>query len=306
MTSSRSHSPFLDRRGFIRRSGLGAVAALTVPGTLVSAADEPKPSAGSLPKAGARIAFNTANLVAQVSGWHFKLADWMDQHRKTIAATDEGTWRAICRQIAAAGFTAVEVWEAHAAPEAMDEAKAKRWRQALDENALTPVAYAGGLRRETLQVCRWLGIPHIDGGIRDHTPQAATALCEEFGIGFNLENHPEKSAAELLAKVGGGNDRLGVCIDMGWLGTQGVSAPEVIRACGPFVRHTHVKDVKAAGAHDTVALGTGSVNVPACLKTLRELEYAGWYSWEDEPEDRNPFDSAVRNREWLLQQLRQA
>ena len=227
----------------------------------------------------------------------------MDQHKATIAATDEAAWRAICKDIAAAGFSAVEVWEAHAAPESLDEAKAKRWRRILDEAGLSPVAYAGGLRRETLRICRWLGIPHIDGGLRDLAPAPATALCREFGIRFNIENHPEKSAAEILARIGGGNEWLGVCIDMGWLGTQGVAAPEAIRACGRLVRHTHVKDVKAAGAHDTCLLGEGVVNVPACLQALRELKYAGSYSWEDEPEDRNPLDSAVRNREWLARQL---
>ncbi len=40
-----------------------------------------------------------------------------------------------------------------------------------------------------------------------------------------------------------------------------------------------------------------------CLVTLREVKYAGWYSWEDEPEDRNPMDSAVRNREWIERRL---
>ncbi len=302
--TDRSGRPALDRRGFIRRSGLGAVAALTVPGAIVSAVE--KARAGTTAPAASRIAFNTANLVAQVSGWHYKLSGWMDQHQKTIAATDEAAWRGICKQIAATGWKAVEVWEAHAAPESLDEAKAKVWKQALVDNGLEPIGYAGGLRRETLEVCHWLGIPRINGGLRDHKPDAATALCKEFGIGFNLENHPQKSAQELLGEIGGGNEWLGVCIDMGWLGTQGVSAPDVIRACGAFVRHTHVKDVKAAKAHETVMLGEGVVNVPACLKTLREMKYAGWYSWEDEPEDRNPFDSAVRNRKWLEEQLRQA
>jgi sugar phosphate isomerase/epimerase len=64
-----------------------------------------------------------------------------------------------------------------------------------------------------------------------------------------------------------------------------------------------VKDVKAKGAHETCLLGEGIVDVAACLKTLRDLRYAGWYSWEDEPEDRNPFDSAVRNRQWIERHL---
>ena len=110
-----------------------------------------------------------------------------------------------------------------------------------------PVAYAGGVRKETLRIAADIGIPHVDGGLRDNTPEQATALCREHGVKFNIENHPEKSAAEILGKIGGGNEWLGVCIDMGWLGTQGVDGPGVIKACAPFVRHTHVKDVKAAG-----------------------------------------------------------
>jgi sugar phosphate isomerase/epimerase len=238
-----------------------------------------------------------------VSGYRYQLSQWMDQHQKTIAATDETAWRAICKEIAAAGFRAVEVWEAHAAPEALDEAKVRLWKRILDDNGLTPVAYAGGLRPETLRICQWLGIPHVDGGLRDNTPEKATALCREHAVRFNIENHPEKSAAEILAKIGGGNEWLGVCIDTGWLGTQGAPGPATIKACAPFVRHTHVKDVKAAGKHETCLLGEGSADVPGCLAALREVKYAGWYSWEDEPEDRNPMDSAVRNREWIEKRL---
>ena len=88
-----------------------------------------------------------------------------------------------------------------------------------------------------------------------------------------------------------------------WLGTQGVCGPAVIKTCGPLVRHTHVKDVKAAGKHETCLLGDGVADVGGCLAALRDVKYAGWYSREDEPEDRNPFDSAVRNREWIEKRL---
>jgi sugar phosphate isomerase/epimerase len=280
----------LTRRAFLAATGAAAAFA---PRRLL--AGPPSPSKDA--------AFNAANLVARVTGYRYKLSQWMDQHQKTIVATDEAAWRAICKEIAAAGFRAVEVWEAHAAPESLDEAKARLWKRILDDHGLTPVAYAGGLRPETLRICQWLGIPHIDGGTRENTPEKATALCREYGIRFNVENHPEKSAAEILAKVGGGNEWLGVCIDMGWLGTQSVSGPAVIKACASFVRHTHVKDVKAAGQHETCLLGEGTADVAGCLAALREVKYAGWYSWEDEPEDRNPFDSAARNREWIEKHL---
>jgi L-ribulose-5-phosphate 3-epimerase len=293
MSERSSQTPSaLTRRAFLAATGGGATLALGAPRALVAS-----------PAPAKRVAFNTANLVARVSGYRYELSHWMDQHNQTIAATDEAAWRAICKEIAAAGFEAVEVWEAHAAPESLDEAKARRWKRILDDNGLVPVAYAGGLRPETLRICQWLGIPHVDGGLRENTPEKATALCREHGIRFNIENHPEKSAAEILAKVGGGNEWLGVCIDMGWLGTQGVSGPAVIRACAPFVRNTHVKDVKAAGKHETCPLGEGTADVAGCIAALREAKYAGWYSWEDEPENRNPFDSAVRNREWIEKRL---
>jgi L-ribulose-5-phosphate 3-epimerase len=251
-----------------------------------------------------QVAFNTANLVARCTNYRFELKHWGEQHQKTVAMTDEAAWAAICREIAAAGFRAVEVWEAHAAPERLNEAKARQWKRILDDHGLRPIAYAGGLRPETLQICQWLGIPYIDGGLRGQTPAQAAALCRESGVRFNMENHPEKTAGEALAKVGGGNEWLGLCVDTGWFGSQAANVPEQIRAAAKFVRHAHIKDVKAAGAHDTCLLGEGVVNVAGCLTALRDIGYVGWYSWEDEPEDRNPFDSAVRNRQWIESHLR--
>jgi sugar phosphate isomerase/epimerase len=290
-------TPRLDRRDFLRWSAASALGLLAaVPGCASSKSGK----AGGA----SRIAFNTANLVARVSGYRFELSHWGEQHQKTVAATDEKAWRSICQDIAAAGFRAVEIWEAHAAPETMNESRARTWKRILDETGLRPIGYAGGLRRETLQICAWLGIPHVDGGLRGLTPAQATKLCRQFGIAFNSENHPEKSTQEILAVIGGGSEWLGVCVDTGWLGTQSVPVPEAIRTLGPLVRHTHIKDVKAAGKHETCLLGEGVVNVAGCLQALREIGYRGWYSWEDEPEDRNPFDSAARNRRWIAQHLR--
>jgi sugar phosphate isomerase/epimerase len=255
------------------------------------------------PAAEPKIAFNTANLVARVTGYRYELKNWMGQHAKTVEATDAAAWRSICEEIAQTGFKTVEVWEAHASPEKLDQAKAMEWKQILRQAGLQAIAYAGRLSPETVRICRWLEIPHVDGGLGGLTPEQATALCQESGIRFNIENHPEKSADEILKKIGGGNEWLGVCIDTGWLGTQGVSGPDVIKACGPFVRHTHIKDVKMAGAHETCLLGEGSANVAECMKSLHAISYKGVYSWEDEPEDRNPFESAGQNLQWIRKHL---
>lgn len=254
-------------------------------------------------KTEAPIAFVTANLVAQVSNWRFELANWEEQHKKTVAATDEAAWSNICRDIAACGYKAVEIWEAHAAPEVMDRQRAAAWKSIMDDYGLKAVGYGGTLSRKTAEICRWMGIPQINGWVGENTPEQAAALCRETGVRFNIENHPQKTAPELLKYVGGGNDWLGVCIDMGWLGTQGVNGPDFIRECGKLVRNTHVKDVKAIGGHETCLLGEGVAGVAACIAALKEIGYSGWYAWEDEPEDRNPFDSAVRNRRWIEKQI---
>jgi hypothetical protein len=100
----------IPRRKFIHRTGTGLLAALALP-TRATAARSGS-SAGP-----PMVAFNTANLVARVSNYRYQLIDWMGQHKKTIAATDAAAWSGICREIADAGFEAVEVWEAHASPE---------------------------------------------------------------------------------------------------------------------------------------------------------------------------------------------
>ncbi len=288
------HLATLDRRAFLGAFSAGAAGLLA--GCRTSLKRNVRPP----------VAFNTANLVARYTGYRFELKNWGAQHELTVAKTDQAAWVAICQEIARTGFHAVEIWEAHASPEALSQAQAVTWRRILDDHGLLPVAYAGGLRPETLEICNWLGISHIDGGLRGLKPDEATALCQAHGVGFNLENHPEKTVAEILAPIGGGNEWLGVCVDTGWLGTQGADSAEVIRALGPLVRHTHIKDVKAAGAHETCLLGEGVVDVPAAIQALKEIGYTGWYSWEDEPEDRNPFHSAVRNREWIEDALNQA
>jgi len=129
--------------------------------------------------------------------------------------------------------------------------------------------------------------------------QETEQLARASGVRFCFENHPEKSVEEILAKIGGGSDVVGVAVDTGWLGTQGVDAPAAIRVLGDKVRHVHLKDVKAAGAHETCVLGSGVVDIPEVVAALRDIGYDGWYSWEDEPEDRNPFDSAIANREYI-------
>jgi len=249
-----------------------------------------------------KIAFNTANLVARVTGYRYLGTEWGAQHDKTAAAMNEREWTAICREIAGAGYKAVEVWVAHCDPRFTDEKRARRWREILDDSGLAPIGLAGALTGDSARICRWMGIPAANGGFWGTSLAEVLRIVAATGLQCNFENHPEKSAEEIRGRIEGGSPGVGLCIDTGWLGTNGVDAPAAIRALGPLVRHVHVKDVRSAGAHETVPLGTGCVGIAAVLGALKEIGYQGWYSWEDEPEDRNPMEIASAMREWLLAQ----
>jgi sugar phosphate isomerase/epimerase len=249
-----------------------------------------------------KVSFNTANLVARVTGYHFKMDKWGEQHEKTVAATNEREWAAICGEIAAAGFTAVEVWAAHCDPRVTSEARARANRRIMEDHGLAPVGFAGGLTDGSARVCQWMGIPAANGGFWGTSLADVRRIVSETGLKCNFENHPEKSVQEIRDAIEGGSDRIGLCVDTGWLGSQAIDAPSAIRSLGPLVRHVHVKDVRRAGSHETCPLGEGVVDVRNVIRALREIGYTGWYSWEDEPEDRNPLEIAAQMRE-LIQQF---
>ena len=251
-----------------------------------------------------KIAFNTANLVARETGYRFHLTDWGKQEALTIARTDETAWRDICREISQAGYTAVEIWKAHADASVMDPAKGRLWRKILSDNNLLPIGYAGAYSAEAVRVCEWLDITAINGGLWGATKlDEIEKLARASGVRYNYENHMETSATRIIEQIHGGSDVIGVALDTGWLGTQGVNALEALDELGPLVRHVHVKDVRAAGGHETCQLGTGVVGIAELITALKRRGYPGWYSWEDEPEDRNPMDIARTTRIWIEREL---
>jgi sugar phosphate isomerase/epimerase len=250
-----------------------------------------------------KVVFNTANLVARFTDWRFELKNWGEQDRITRERTDERAWSSICKEIADAGYRAVELWAAHVDPQNMTEARAARFKQIMEEFRLQPIGLSGTLNDDTARVCRWLGVPACNGGYWYSSPDIIRGLLKSSGVRFNYENHPEKSAAEMRGCIEslGGDPGAGLCVDTGWLGTQGVDAPAAIRELGPLVKHVHLKDVAHAGSHDTCRLGDGVVDIPGVVKALKAIGYAGWYSWEDEPEDRNPMLIAREMRQYIEQ-----
>lgn len=252
----------------------------------------------------AKIAFNTANLVARFSDYRFRLNEWNEQVQKTLAAMNETEWARICAEVSAAGYHAIEIWVAHIDPLSMTDERAGIYRRILSDHGLEPIGLGGPLNRDTARVCQQLGMPSCNGRTGRVSIEEIRQLISDTGIHYYRENHPEKSVAELLAPIANGGPGIGLTIDTGWLATQGLDVPATIRALPPeLVRIVHIKDVRAVGAHDTCPLGEGIVDFPGTFAALREINYAGWYSWEDEPEDRNPLEIAAAMREYIAQSI---
>jgi sugar phosphate isomerase/epimerase len=214
----------------------------------------------------------------------------------------------ICRDVAAAGFRTIEIWRAHAWHATLDQATASQLLATMQRHGLTPVSYAGGLSgpeaESMLGAAHLLGVGLVAGGLQLERAPELAALARKHQMRIGIENHPERSADEVLAKIGDNSDVLGACIDTGWWLTQGYDPAEAVRRLGGHLFHVHLKDIRAAGKHDTCALGDGLLDVAAMIGALREVGYTGYLSIEHEPDDHDPTSEVVRSRE-LVERLLQ-
>src|SRR5207248_4223116 len=101
---------------------------------------------------------------------------------------------------------------------------------------LAITSYAGGVHVKTsedldkpLRFMKQLGAPLFAGGDSgkptNELMPMVQAACEKFDVLWAYENHPEKTADEILSKIGLGKfPRVGLALDTGWCGTQGLDA----------------------------------------------------------------------------------
>jgi sugar phosphate isomerase/epimerase len=252
----------------------------------------------------------TANFVARETGW--AMHGWGHGDRATNEAfapleTYEERFDRLLAEVRELGFEAIDLWGAHLNPEwATDEHVAIARERLLAHNATITTygtwTYMYRLPR-ACEIARALGTNVIGAGFSGEARELAPVL-REHGVVLAIENHPEKSAAELLAKIAAGDGTMAATVDTGWWATQGYDPVRAIEELGAHVVHVHLKDVLHEGEpHETCAWGEGIVDVEACVATLRRIGYAGAYTVEHEPEDRDPSGEirAMRAQleEWL-------
>lgn len=265
--------------------------------------------------------FVTANFVARPLGYRMEQG-WMQGDEATQAwfaplATFAARFEEMLLEVKPLGFSAIDLWAAQLHWRWATLPHLETARALLAKHGFVIRSYAAWIPgdaadlRAACRFCELLEIPIIAGHIeffaRDRA--AAAAILREHGIAYAIENHPEKSAAELRAKMGEGDeDVVGVALDTGWCLTQGWDPVAALRELGSRVLTVHLKDVKPRRAeksgfqmidmgHETCRIGDGLLPVEQVLAMLRQRDFRGPIGIEHEPEEFDPRDDVRESRE---------
>jgi len=265
--------------------------------------------------------FVTANFVARPLGYRMDQG-WGQGDRASnewFAPLETfGTrFDAMLAEIKALGFESIDLWCAHlhwrwATPYHVETAKGLLAEHGLAVRSY-PAWVMGGAAdlHAACRLCAALDIPYFVGHCELFASDraAAVAILREHGVGYAIENHPEKSAAEVLARLGQGDeDVVGVGLDTGWCATQGWDALAAVKELGHRLFAIHLKDVKARRTektglefvdmgHETCRVGDGIVPLRAIVEHLRATGFRGAVGIEHEPETYNPAEETRESRE---------
>jgi len=209
--------------------------------------------------------------------------------------------------IRALGFDTLDLWGAHLNPVWASDEHVTIATAALSRHGLRVSSYATGVGPAEVEraadIALALGTTIIGGGAWGEVEALVPALRER-GVRLGIENHPERTPAELLAKLEGGDGVLGVTVDTGWWATQGYDAARAIEELAGHVLHVHLKDVLTRGEpHETCPWGEGIVSVEGCVRALQRIGYTGALAVEHEPEHEDPSEGCramlAQLRRWL-------
>ena len=230
-------------------------------------------------------------------------------------ATFEARFDEMLGEIKALGFTSIDLWCAHlhwhwATLQHVDVAKRLLAKHGLVARSY-PAWVMGGPEQlhAACRLCTALDIPYFVGNCELFTQDraGAVAILREHGVGYAIENHPENTAAEILARLGAGDeDLVGVGLDTGWCATEKWDALAAVKELRSRLFAIHLKDVKAPRngpktglefidrGHETCRAGDGIVPLRAVVEYLRTTGFSGSIGIEHEPET---FDPSVEIRE---------
>lgn len=260
------------------------------------------------------ISFISANYVARVLNYN-GVEKWGEHDAATIAAAEPELFDAMAADVAAAGFGAIDIWMAHCSWQAASDAYLEAVKASCQKHGLQITSYAGGLSIKSADdvdkmfgFMKRLGAPMFAGGMYGVSDAELAPMVEDsaqkHGVLWAFENHPQKTSAEILAKIGGGKyEHCGVALDTGWCGTQGLDALEAVKAVREKLFILHLKDITEVGKHDTCEIGKGIVPCEGVVRFLKDDGWNGTICIEHEPYDRDPLPEVERSltlvKQWL-------
>lgn len=264
-----------------------------------------------------KISFVTANFVAKAIGYSLN-PDWLkgdwgkgDESTQKLfqGETFEEEFRKLLQVISDAGFKTIELWSAHLDYRSPQK-QIQKAKQILDEYEMSVCACAGGFGsseeeiEKSFQMANTIGAKILAGGIGENLLSKTYQLCQKYGIRFAVENHPRVKTPEKIQRIIENKEKwFGATVDTGWFATFNINPAEAIRKLGKSVFHIHLKDIKEAGKHETCTLGNGIADIPAVIRSLREIDYNGYLSIEHESGDYDPMEevkeSFRRVQDWL-------
>ncbi|QGG55917.1 sugar phosphate isomerase/epimerase family protein [Paenibacillus sp. B01] len=263
-------------------------------------------------------AFMTANYVAKEVGYK-DVTDWFKDWGRCTEATIRSFHRSqfelkfesLISGIKENGFDAIELWVGHLHPETATDEMVRKARGLLDKYELSVVSYTAsfsspnmtveeGARR--FEIARAIGAPLLASSFNVSNAELIVELSQRYGIFFGLENHPERNAQEIIEKISPYSPWIGAALDTGWFGTNSCDVSAAVGELAPYLKHVHLKDVLAAGAHDSCGLGEGVVDIKGALRELHAIGYQGALTLEHEPYDHDPMPAMVRSLQLVKQQ----
>lgn len=248
------------------------------------------------------ISFNGANYVARqvgyaMHGWGHgdKAANEYFRPLETFAERfDE-----ILFDVQSLGFSAIDLWTSHLSYAWATEEHLAIARDLLRRRNLTVTSLGGwfGSTPDEFEACCRVAVAvgcKVLGGSTsalDKDREFVVRTLRQHDLQLGIENHPEKTPEELLAKIGdGGDGAIGATVDTGWFGTQGYDAAEAVDRLRDNLFLIHLKDVLEPGAHDTCRFGAGCVPIQECVRAIKQTGYGGAISIEHEPERFDPTE----------------
>lgn len=255
--------------------------------------------------------FMTANYVARELDYNGEdLSDWGRCHDATVKAFHgpqfAEKFEELVVQVKACGFDSLELWVAHLDPFQATPEMIQQAVKILEKHNMKVHSYTAGFgtpgvsRDEAVRIfetARAIGARVLAQGFHPANGPIVQELAQTYGIRMGLENHPEKTPQEAIDKIRDFAPWVGVAIDTGWFATQGYDPVQAVRELKDYIVHVHLKDIRAAGSHETCALGDGVVDVREVLAALKEIGYNGVITIEHEPMDYDPTDDVIKSLE---------